>query len=92
MRKIELFEKICDFRVSSYPLQDIHLIKDDWIVGMEEKWLRHFGYDYEEYQGWKSYGEDIENEDEEIQVNIRHKNGELICKLPPNQYTISSGL
>ena len=66
MTKIELFEKLCDFRVASYPLQDVQLIKDDWIVGMEEEWLYRFGYDYEEYQEWKSEGKDIENEDEEI--------------------------
>ena len=51
--KEELFESILKFRISSYPLLDINIIDDDWIVAIEEQWLYHFGYEYEEYQDWK---------------------------------------
>ena len=37
MPKTELFESICQFRVGSYALQDLNIIKDDFIVGLEEK-------------------------------------------------------
>ena len=43
-------------------------MNDDWIVAMEEEWLSRFGYDYEEYQGWKSYGEEVSNPEEKIEV------------------------
>ena len=36
-------------------------MKDDWMIVIEEEWLSRFGYDYEEYQGWKSYGEEVSN-------------------------------
>ena len=68
MKKIDLFEIIHKFRIASYPIQDLHLMKDDWIVAMEEEWLSRFGYDYEEYQGWKSYGEEVSNPEEKIKV------------------------
>ena len=51
--KIQFFEELCKFRVASYPLQDRHFIKDDWIVGLEEDMLNYLGYDYEDYQEWK---------------------------------------
>ena len=54
MSKEELFKSICKFRVGSYPLQDLNIIKDDWIVGFEENILSTHGYEYEEYQEWKS--------------------------------------
>ncbi len=66
MTKIELFEKLCEFRVASYPLQDIQLIKDDWMVSLEEQWLWRVGYNYEEYQEWKSKGKDIRGEREAV--------------------------
>ena len=64
--KLEFFENVCKFRNATYPIQDLYLLKDDWIVAMEEEWLSHFGYDYEEYQNWKSLGEEISNADELI--------------------------
>ena len=68
MKKIDLFESICKFRVANYPIQDLHLMKDDWIVAMEDEWLSHFGYDYEEYADWKNLGEDISDPDEKLEV------------------------
>ena len=52
--KMKFYEELCKFRVASYPLQDRHFIKDDWIVGLEEDMLNNLGYDYEDYQEWKS--------------------------------------
>ncbi len=66
MTKLKLFGILCKFRVASYPIQDLHLLKDDSIVSYEEQWLNFFGYDYEEYQNWKSLGEEISNADELI--------------------------
>ena len=63
MTKIEFFENLCKFRNATYPIQDLYLLKDDWIVAMEDEWLCHFGYDYEEYGDWKNLGEDISNLD-----------------------------
>ena len=68
MTKLKLFGILCKFRVASYPIQDLHLLKADWIVAMEEEWLSRFGCDYEEYQGWKSYGEEVSNPEEKIEV------------------------
>ena len=66
MKKLKLFGILCNFRVASYYIQDLYLLKDDLIVSMEEQWLNYFGYDYEEYQNWKSLGEEISNADELI--------------------------
>ena len=49
MSKEKLFESICKFRVGSYALQDLNIIKDDFIVGLEENILSAHGYEYEEY-------------------------------------------
>ena len=57
MPKTELFESICQFRVGSYALQDLNIIKDDFIVGLEEKILSTHGYEYEEYQEWRESNE-----------------------------------
>ena len=51
--KAELFESLCDFRIGSYSLQDRNLIKDDFIVGLEERILAAHGCEYEEYQEWR---------------------------------------
>ena len=67
MKKIDLFESICKFRIASYPIQDLHLMKDDWIVAMEEEWLSRFGYDYEEYAEWKDLRV-ISNPNEKLEV------------------------
>lgn len=66
--KLEFFENVCKFRNATYPIQDLYLLKDDWITGMEQEWLSHFGYDYEEYADWKNLGEDISNPDEKLEV------------------------
>lgn len=68
MTKLEFFENLCKFRNATYPIQDLYLLKDDWIVAMEDEWLCHFGYDYEEYGDWKNLGEDISNPDEKLEV------------------------
>ena len=52
--KEKLFNAVLKFRIGSYPLQDINLMKDDWIVYTEENILSNFGIDYQEYQEWKS--------------------------------------
>jgi len=54
MSKEQLFEALCKFRVGTYPLQDLNLCEDDWIVGIETKILEKNGYFYEEYQEWKN--------------------------------------
>ena len=54
MNKEKLFEAVVKFRIGSYPLQDINLMKDDWIVQLEEDILSNFDIDYQEYQDWKS--------------------------------------
>ena len=88
MKKLELFDKISDFRIASYPIQDLKVLHDGFVVQMEDAWLNRFGYEYGEYQEWLHESGDIENPNEEIQVNIKHANGELIAKLPPNVYSI----
>ena len=54
MNKEKLFNSIVKFRIGSYPLQDMHLIQDDWIVHLETDILSNFDIDYQEYQDWKS--------------------------------------
>ena len=65
--KVKLFDDISKFRVASYPIQDLHLLKADWIVAMEEEWLSHFGYDFEEYDRWLNTSE-ISNPKEHVEV------------------------
>ena len=50
----ELFNSLIKFRIGSYPLQDLGLIKDDWIVSVEENLLSELGLEYEEYDAWKN--------------------------------------
>ena len=52
MDKVNLFEKLVAFRVGSYPLQDINLIRDDYICNIEERILMNQGIMYDEYQDW----------------------------------------
>ena len=54
MTKIELFECLLEKRIQSYSLQDQGLMSDDQIVMAEEIALNQQGYDYAEYQNWKS--------------------------------------
>jgi len=54
MTKIDLFECLLEKRIQSYSALDRGLISDDQIVLAEEKALNEQGYDYAEYQNWKS--------------------------------------
>jgi|TARA_B100000242_G_scaffold284156_1_gene247143 hypothetical protein len=52
MEKLELFEKISNFRVASYPLQDMKIFSDDFIVSVEENVLMKHRFSFDEYQEW----------------------------------------
>ena len=63
-KKKDLFDHVLQFRKSSYLFQDLNLIADHLIVGIEERGLAEFGYAYEEYQNWKNDKGRISNPDE----------------------------